>query len=43
MGDSLSATLSDIWMVKMEQNIVILHKPIFYKSYVDDNKSQKEA
>ena len=36
MGDSLSATLSDIWMVKIEQNIVILHKPIFYKSYVDD-------
>ena len=35
MGDSLSATLSDIWMVKIEQSIVILHKPIFYKSYVD--------
>ena len=31
-----SVTLSDIWMVKMENNIVIPYKPIFYKSYVDD-------
>ena len=36
MGGSLSITLSDIWMVKMENNIVIPHKPIFYKRYVDD-------
>ena len=32
----LSVTLSDIWMVKMENNIVIPHKPTFYKRYVDD-------
>ena len=32
----LSVTLSDIWMVKMENNIVLPHKPIFYKRYVDD-------
>ena len=36
MGGSLSITLSDIWMVKMENNIVIPHKPIFYKRYIDD-------
>ena len=35
MGGPLSVTLSDIWMVKMENNIVMLHKPIFYKRYVD--------
>ena len=36
MGGPLYFTLSDIWMVKMENNIVIPHKPIFYKRYVDD-------
>ena len=36
IGGPLSVTLSDIWMVKMENNIVIPHKPIFYKRYVDD-------
>ena len=36
MGGPLSVTLSDICMVKMENNNVIPHKPIFYKWYVDD-------
>ena len=36
MGVPLSVTLSDIWLVKMENNIVIPHRPIFYKRYVDD-------
>ena len=36
MGGPLSVTLSDIWMVKMENNIIMPHKPIFYKRYVDD-------
>ena len=36
MGGPLSVILSDIWMVKMENNIVIPHKPIFYKKYIDD-------
>ena len=31
MGYPLCVTLSDIWMVKMENNIVIPHKPIFIK------------
>ena len=36
MCNGWPATLSDIWMVKMENNIVIPHKSIFYKRYVDD-------
>ena len=36
MGGPLSVTLSDIWMVKMENNIVIPHRPIFYKRYGND-------
>ena len=36
MGGPLSVTLSGIWMVKMENNIVIPHKPILYKRYVDN-------
>ena len=36
MGDPISVTLSDIWMVKMENDIAIPHKTIFYKRYVDD-------
>ena len=35
IGGPLSVTLSHIWMVKMENNIAIPHKPIFYKRYVD--------
>ena len=36
MGGPLTVILSDIWMVKMENNIVVPHKPIFYKRYVDN-------
>ena len=36
MGGPLSVTLSDIWMIQMENNIVLPHKHIFYKSYIDD-------
>ena len=32
--------LSDIWIVKMENNIVIPHKLIFYKRYVNDIKKK---
>ena len=31
MDGSLSVTLSDIWMIKIENNIVIPYKPIFIK------------
>ena len=36
MGGSLSVTLLDIWIEKMENNIVIPHKYIICKSYVED-------
>ena len=36
MGGPLSVTFSDIWMVKMESNIVPPQKFIFYKRHVDD-------
>ena len=36
MGGPLSVTLSDIWMAKMESNIVIFHRPIFDNRYIDD-------
>ena len=36
MGGSLSVTFSDIFMIKMENDIVIPTKPIFCCRYVDD-------
>ena len=36
MGGPLSVILSDIWMTKMENEIVIPKQPKFYKRYVDD-------
>ena len=36
MDSPLSVTLSDIWMIKMENNVLIPHKPIFYKRYIGD-------
>ena len=37
MGGPLSVTFGDIYMVKMENDIVILtSKPIFYWWFVDD-------
>ena len=36
MGGPLSVTFSDIFMIKMENDIVIPTKPIFYCRYVDD-------
>ena len=35
MGGPLSVTFSDIYMVKMENDIVIPSKPIFYQRLVD--------
>ena len=42
MDGPLSVTLLDIWMVKMENNILITHKPIFYKRYVGDTINIKK-
>ena len=36
MGGPLSVTFSDIYMTKMENDIVIPMKPIFYCRYKDD-------
>ena len=36
MGGSVSADFSDIFMSKMEEDVVVPAKPIFYKRYVDD-------
>ena len=36
MGGLISVIFSDIYMCKMEENVVIPLKPIFYKRYVDD-------
>ena len=36
MGGPLSVTFSDIYMVKMENDVVTPSKPIFYRRFVDD-------
>ena len=36
MGGPLSVTFSDIYMTKMERDVVRPFNPIFYRRYVDD-------
>ena len=36
MGGPISVVLSDIYVCKMEEDIVAPSKPLFYKRYVDD-------
>ena len=36
MGVPLSVTLYDVYMAKMEDDVVEKYQPKFYKSYVDD-------
>ena len=36
MGGLISVVLSDIYVYKMEENIVGPSKPLFYKRYVDN-------
>ena len=36
MGSPVSVVSSDIFMCKMEEDVVVPAKPIFYKRYVDD-------
>ena len=36
MGSPLSVTFSNIYVIKMESEIVIPQKPLFYRRYVDD-------
>ena len=45
MGGPLSVTLADIYIIRMETDVVVPIKPILYKRYVDDiyNHSQKKT
>ena len=42
MGGPLSFTFSDIYMVKMENDVVIPSKPIFYHRFVHDIYSRRK-
>ena len=42
MGGSLSVTFSDIYMVKMENDVVIPYKPILYRRFVEDIYSRRK-
>ena len=42
IGRPLSVTSSDIYMVKIENNVVIPPKPIFYRRFVDDIYSRRK-
>ena len=42
MRGTLSATFSEIYMVKMENDVVIPSKPIFYCRFVDDIYSRQK-
>ena len=43
MGGPLSVTFSDIYMVKMENDVVIPSKPIFYRRFVDEIYSRRNV
>ena len=42
MGGPLSVTFSEIYMVKIENDVVILSKPIFYCRFVDGIYSRRK-
>ena len=42
IGGPLSVTFSDIYMVKMENDVVISSKPIFHHRFVDDIYSTRK-
>ena len=42
MGGPLSVTFSDIYMVKMENDVAIPSKPIFYHRFVDNIYSRQK-
>ena len=42
MGGPLSVTFSDFYMVKMENDVVMPSKPIFYHRFVDDIYSRRK-
>ena len=42
MAEPLSVTFSDTYMVKIEKDIVIPSKPIFYRRFADDTNSRRK-
>ena len=42
MGGPLSVTFSDIYMVKMENDVATPSKPIFYRRFVDEIYSRRK-
>ena len=42
MGGPSSITLSDIYMHKMENDIVVPTKPVFYRRFVDDTYNRRK-
>ena len=42
MGGPISVVFADIYMCKMEDDVVTPLKPIFYKRYVDDTYTLEE-
>ena len=43
LGGPLSVTFSDIYMIKMESEIVIPQKPLLYRRYVDDIYNRRKT
>ena len=43
MGGPISVVFSDIYMCKMEEDVVVPLKPVFYKRYVDDTYSRRKV
>ena len=43
MGGPLSVIFSEIYMVKMENDVVIPSKPIFYRRFVDEIYSKRNV
>ena len=43
MGVPISVVFSDIYMCKMEEDVVKPLKPIFYKHYVDDTYVKRKC
>ena len=42
MGGPLSVIISDIFMTKLEEDIVIPSQPTFYKRFVDDSFNRRK-
>ena len=43
LGGTLSVTFSDLYMIKMESEIVIPQEPLFYRRYIDDMYNKRKT